>query len=386
MIYLDNAATTAVHSSVVAAIVPCYTDAYGNPGARHSAGRAARTVVDDARVAVAGCLGCPPEGVIFTASGSEADNQALRTGVAWGESQGRTRIVSTSIEHPAILQTLTELLVEGYSVTLVDPNEQGYVSPESIEAVLGPDVCLVSVMTVNNEVGTVQPVEAIAAAAHRAGALFHTDAVQAMGHVPVRMDEMGIDLLSLSAHKFHGPKGVGALAFNPEAFTGTPGLPVPVVFGGGQEHGHRAGTENVPGIAGLACALREAVDDLPRYTSYVGELRDLLEEGLADIPGAFVAGANAMRSPGTLCVCFEGIDRHELVSELDRMGVCASAGAACESGVRSASPVLTAMGVPERIADGQLRLSPCLDTPRADVVTAVAAIREAVAALRERAR
>ncbi len=386
MIYLDNAATTAVHPSVVAAIVPCYTDAYGNPGARHGAGHAARAVVDDARATVADCLGCSPEGVVFTASGSEADNQALRTGVAWGEPQGRTRIVSTSIEHPAILQTLTELLVEGYSVTLVNPNEHGYVSPESIEAVLGPDVCLVSVMAVNNEVSTVQPVEAIAAAAHRAGALFHTDAVQAMGHVPVRMDEMGIDLLSLSAHKFHGPKGVGALAFNPEAFKDAPGLPVPVVFGGGQEHGHRAGTENVPGIAGLACALREAVDDLPRYTSYVGELRDLLEEGLADIPGTSIAGAKTMRSPGTLCVCFEGIDRHELVSELDRMGVCASAGAACESGVRSASPVLTAMGVPERIADGQLRLSPCLDTSRADVVTAVAAIREAVAALRERAR
>ena len=188
MIYLDNAATTAVHPSAVAAIVPCYTAAYGNPGARHTAGRTARAVVDDARASVAGCLGCPPEGVVFTASGSEADNQALRTGVAWGEPRGRTRIVSTSIEHPAILQTLTELLVQGNPVTLVDPDEHGYVSPESIEAVLGPDVCLVSVMTVNNEVGTVQPVAAIAEAAHRAGALFHTDAVQAMGHVPVRMD------------------------------------------------------------------------------------------------------------------------------------------------------------------------------------------------------
>ncbi len=386
MIYLDNAATTAVHPSVVAAIVPCYTAVYGNPGARHSAGRAARAVVDDARATVADCLGCLPEGVIFTASGSEADNQALRTGVAWGEPRGRTRIVSTSIEHPAILQTLTELLVEGCSVTLVDPDERGYVSPESIEAVLGPDVCLVSVMTVNNEVGTVQPVAAIAEAAHRAGALFHTDAVQAMGHVPVRMDEMGIDLLSLSAHKFHGPKGVGALAFDPRPLADTPGLPVPVVFGGGQEHGHRAGTENVPGIAGLACALREAVDDLPRYTSYVSELRDLLEEGLADIPGAHVAGAGALRSPGTLCLCFEGIDRHDLVAELDRMGICASAGAACESGVRSASPVLTAMGVPQQVADGQLRLSPCLDTSRTDVLAAVAAVREAVATLRERSR
>lgn len=386
MIYLDNAATTAVHPSVVATIVPCYTAVYGNPGARHSAGRAARAVVDDARATVAGCLGCPPEGVIFTASGSEADNQALRTGVAWGEPRGRTRIVSTSIEHPAILQTLTELLVEGCSVTLVDPDERGYVSPESIEAVLDPDVCLVSVMAVNNEVGTVQPVAAIAEVAHRAGALFHTDAVQAMGHVPVRMDEMGIDLLSLSAHKFHGPKGVGALAFDPRPFADAPGLPAPVVFGGGQEHGHRAGTENVPGIAGLACALREAVDDLPRYTSYVGELRDLLEEGLADIPGAHVAGASALRSPGTLCLCFEGIDRHDLVAELDRMGICASAGAACESGVRSASPVLTAMGVPQQVADGQLRLSPCLDTSRTDVLAAVAAVREAVATLRERSR
>ena len=386
MIYLDNAATTAVHPSVVAAIVPCYTAAYGYPGARHTAGRTARSVVDDARASVAGCLGCPPEGVVFTASGSEADNQALRTGVAWGEPRGRTRIVSTSIEHPAILQTLTELLVQGNPVTLVDPDEHGYVSPESIEAVLGPDVCLVSVMTVNNEVGTVQPVAAIAEAAHRAGALFHTDAVQAMGHVPVRMDEMGIDLLSLSAHKFHGPKGVGALACRPEALGGAPELPVPLVFGGGQEGGRRAGTENVPGIAGLACALREAVDDLPRYTAYVGELRDLLEAGLSDIPGAHVVGTGALRSPGTLCVCFEDIDRHELVAALDRMGVCASAGAACESGVRTASPVLTAMGVPEALANGQLRLSPCLDTSRTDVIAAIVAVHDAVAALREKNR
>ena len=381
MIYLDNAATTAVHPSVVEAMLPCYTSVFGNPGARHAAGRAAHAAVEDARATVAACLGTIPAGVVFTASGSEADNQALRTGVAWGAPHGRTRIVSTTIEHPAILQTLTELLVEGYSVTLVDPDDQGVVHPEAIEAVLGPDVCLVSVMTVNNEVGTVQPIAALAQAAHGCGALFHTDAVQALGHVPVRLDEMGIDLASLSAHKFHGPKGSGALVYTPAALN-TPSLPTSVVFGGGQEHGHRAGTENVPGIVGLATALHEAIDDLPCYTEHVGHLRRLLEDGVRHLPGAHIMGEKVLRSPGTLCVCFEGVDRHGLVAELDRRGVCASAGAACESGVRSASPVLTAMGVPASLANGQLRLSPSLDTTEAEVAAAIAALGDAVTALR----
>lgn len=381
MIYLDNAATTAVHPSVVEAMLPCYSQTFGNPGARHAAGRAAHAVVEEARATVAACLGTTPAGVVFTASGSEADNQALRTGVAWGAARGRNRIVSTTIEHPAILQTLTELLVEGYPVTLVDPDEQGIVHPDAIEAALGPDVCLVSVMTVNNEVGTVQPVAAIAELAHACGALFHTDAVQAIGHVPVGLDEMGIDLASLSAHKFHGPKGSGALVYNPAAL-GSLSLPVSVVFGGGQEGGHRAGTENVPGVAGLAVALREAIDDLLRYTEHVGRLRRQLEEGVRDIDGAHVMGELASRAPGTLCVCFEGLDRHKLVAALDQRGVCASAGAACESGVRSASPVLTAMGVPTALADGQLRLSPSLDTTEDDIAHALEALHDAVSTLR----
>lgn len=381
MIYLDNAATTSVHPSVVEVMVPCYTEVFGNPGARHRAGRAAHEAVQVARTTVAACLDCSPKGVIFTASGSEADNQALRTGVAWGAPRCRTRIVSSTIEHPAILQTLTELLVEGYSVTLVDPDNQGVVHPEGVEAVMGPDVCLVSIMTVNNEVGTVQPIEALASVAHAHGALFHTDAVQAVGHVPVALRAMGIDLASLSAHKFHGPKGSGALLYSPDAL-GSSALPTSVVFGGGQEGGHRAGTENVPGIVGLAAALQAAIDDLPRYTAQVGRLRSKLEEGIGSLPGAHIMGAQALRSPGTLCVCFEDIDRHDLVASLDCRGVCASAGAACESGVRSASPVLTAMGVPSSLANGQLRLSPSLDTTEEEIATALSALDDALAALR----
>ena len=318
---------------------------------------------------------------MFTSGGSEADNQALRTAAAWGRAHGRTRIVSSQIEHPAILNTLSELMIEGFDVTLLAPTGEGVVRAEDIEAAMGPDVCAVSLMAVNNEVGTVQPFEEAARLAHAAGALFHTDTVQAAGHIALDADAMGIDMLSVSAHKFHGPKGVGLLMCRSQAF-GEPLAPVSLILGGGQERGRRAGTENVPGIVGLAAALKEANRDLPRYQAEVGALRDRLQTRLAGIPGAHVLGGRAPRIAGTLGMCFEGVDRQALVAALDRKGICAAGGSACASGATHPSPVLTAMGVDPALARGQLRLSLSVDTTAAEVDEAARAIEETVAHLR----
>ena len=381
MIYLDNAATTFVHEGVLDAMLPYLRDMCGNPGAQHAAGRAARYAIDEAREDVAVCLGCKPGEVVFTSGGSEADNQALRTGAAWGRAHGRTRIVSSQIEHPAVLQTLKLLEDEGLTVTLLAPTEKGVVRVEDIEAAMGPDVCALSLMAVNNEVGTVQPFEEAARLAHEAGALFHTDAVQAAGHIALDAAAMGIDMLSVSAHKFHGPKGVGALVCRAQAF-GEPLPPARIVLGGGQERGWRAGTENVPGIVGMACALKEAIPDLPRYQGKIAALRDGLQERLASIPGAHILGAQAPRIAGTLGMCFEGVDRQALVAALDRRGVCAAGGSACAAGATRPSPVLAAMGVPPELARGQLRLSLSIDTTAGEVEQAAQAIEDTVARLR----
>ena len=381
MIYLDNAATTYVHPAVLEAMLPYLSDVCANPGAQHSAGRAARYAVDEAREDVAGELGCKPSEVVFTSGGSEADNQALRTAAAWGQAHSRTRIVSSQIEHPAILNTLSELMIEGFSVTLLAPSAEGVVSVEDIAQAMGPDVCAVSLMAVNNEIGTVQPFQEAARLAHEAGALFHTDAVQGAGHVAIDVGAMGIDMLSVSAHKFHGPKGVGLLACRNRAFD-EPLAPVSLILGGGQERGHRAGTENVPGIVGLAAALKEANRDLPRYQEEVGALRDLLQRELSSIEGAHVLGEHAPRIAGTLGMCFEGVDRQALVATLDRKGVCAAGGSACESGATHPSPVLTAMGIAPELARGQLRMSLSVDTTAEEIATAVQAIKDTVAHLR----
>ena len=381
MIYLDNAATTYVHQGVLEAMLPYLTDTCANPGAQHAAGRAARYAVDEAREDVAVELGCKPAEVVFTSGGSEADNQALRTAAAWGRTHGRMRIVSSQIEHPAILNTLSELMIEGFDVTLLAPTGEGVVRAEDIEAAMGPDVCAVSLMAVNNEVGTVQPFEEAARLAHEAGALFHTDTVQAAGHIALDADAMGIDMLSVSAHKFHGPKGIGLLMCRSRAF-GEPLTPVSLILGGGQERGRRAGTENVPGIVGLAAALKEANRDLPRYQEEVGALRDRLQAALACIPGAHVLGGHTPRIAGTLGMCFEGVDRQALVAALDRKGICAAGGSACASGATHPSPVLTAMGVDPALARGQLRLSLSVDTTAAEVDEAACAIEETVARLR----
>ncbi len=381
MIYLDNAATTFVHKSVLEAMLPYLTDVCANPGGQHAAGRAARYAVDEAREDVADCLGCRPSEVIFTSGGSEADNQALRTAAAWGRAHGRMRFVSSQIEHPAVLKTLDALKAEGFEVTLVAPDERGVVRVEDIEAAMGTDVCALSLMAVNNEVGTIQPFEQAAQLAHEAGALFHTDTVQAAGHIALDAAVMGIDMLSISAHKFHGPKGVGLFMCRSVAL-GEALTPAKLILGGGQERGWRAGTENVPGIVGLAAALKEADRDLPRYQEEVATLRDRLQERIAAIPGARVLGEHAPRIAGTLGMCFEGVDRQALVAALDRKGICAAGGSACASGATHPSPVLCAMGIDPALARGQLRLSLSIDTTQAEVDEAARAIEDTVAHLR----
>lgn len=376
MIYLDNAATTAVHESVLAAMLPYFTQVCGNPGSVHAAGRDALRAVMDARASVAANLGCKPREVIFTSGGTESDNQALCTMAQWGRAQGRTRIVSSAIEHPAVLRMLDALAAEGFQVTLVNPDVRGAVTTETVAAALGDDVCGVSIMAANNETGVVQPIAAIAKAVHEAGALFHTDAVQAVGHIPLDAQAQGIDLLSISAHKFHGPKGAGALACR------LPQGAQPIIVGGGQERGHRAGTENVPGIVGLAAALREACASLDDDAARVASLRDRLQGRLAAIPGAHVIGADAPRVPGILNVCFEGLDHQTLLPLLDARGICASAGSACSAGAVQPSHVLRAMGISDDLAHGSLRFSLSVDTTADEVDAAASAVEEVVASLR----
>ncbi len=382
MIYADNAATTSVHEGVLQAMLPFFSQTFGNPGAQHAAGRAAAEAVRTSRELVAKNLGCDPREVIFCSSGSEADNQALRTAVTWGAARGRKQVVTSAFEHPAILRTLEVLEREqGIEVVRVRPDGEGLVRPADVASAVGPATCLVSVMAVNNEVGTVQPVEELAGVAHKAGALFHTDAVQGAGHISLDVHAMGLDMLSLSAHKFHGPKGVGALICASQAL-GEPLEAACVIHGGHQERGRRAATENVPGIVGLAVALDEACGRLQQDAAYIGWMRNRLIEGLTAIPGSHLMGSLEHRNPGTVNVCFEGANREALVALLDERGICASAGAACESGATGVSPVLQAMGVPRQIAAGALRLSLGCDNTPEEVEVIIAEVGACVDRLR----
>ena len=376
MIYLDNAATTALHESVLERMLPYFGVDFGNPGSVHAAGRTALHAVMDARATVAECLGCTPRQIVFTSGGTEADNQALATGAEFGRGAHRMRMVASSIEHPAVLRALDYWKAQGFVITLVNPDETGVVSARAIEAVLDDDVCLVSVMSANNETGVLQPVSEIAQAAHSAGALFHTDAVQAAGHVRLNAEALGIDMLSISAHKFHGPKGVGALVCRTREGA------EPLIYGGGQERGRRSGTENVPGIVGLAAALEEACETVEQNAARVRRLRDCLEEQLGQIEGAYVVGKVATRVPGISNVCFEGLDHQALIPLLDARGVCASAGSACSAGAVKISHVLRAMGVSESLAKGSVRFSLSVDTTQEDGDAAAAAMREIAASLK----
>ena len=352
-IYADNAATTAVSDTALAAMLPCFQEVYGNPSSLHSPGQRAAEKLAAARETFAKYLNADPREITFTSGGSEADNQALRSAAALGARKGKKHIISTKFEHHAILHTLEALEKEGYEVTLLDIPPDGIVTAEQVQAALRPDTCLVSVMFANNEIGTIQPIPEIGAVCHEAGVLFHTDAVQAAGHLPIDVQAMHIDLLSLSAHKFHGPKGVGVLvARRGIALTN-------VIYGGAQERGKRAGTENIPGICGAAAAFEEACANMEKNAAYVTAMRDKLIQGLTKIPHSILNGDPKRRLPGNVNLCFEGIEGESLLLLLDAKGIAASSGSACTSGSLDPSHVLLALGRPHEVAHGSLRLSIC---------------------------
>ena len=352
-IYADNAATTAVSDTALAAMLPCFQEVYGNPSSLHSPGQRAAEKLAAARETFARYLNADPREITYTSGGSEADNQALRSAAALGARKGKKHIISTKFEHHAILHTLEALEKEGYEVTLLDIPPDGIVTAEQVKAALRPDTCLVSVMFANNEIGTIQPIPEIGAVCHEAGVLFHTDAVQAAGHLPIDVQAMHIDLMSLSAHKFHGPKGVGVLyARRGIALTN-------VIYGGAQERGKRAGTENIPGICGAAAAFEEACANMEKNAAYVAAMRDKLIEGLTKIPHSILNGDAKRRLPGNVNLCFEGIEGESLLLLLDAKGIAASSGSACTSGSLDPSHVLLALGRPHEVAHGSLRLSIC---------------------------
>ena len=351
-VYADNAATTAVSTAAVEAMVPCFQEFYGNPSSLHTPGQLAAERLTAAREVFAKHLNAAqPREIIFTSGGSEADNQALRSAAAIGKRQGKMHIISTAFEHHAILHTLQALQKEGFEVTLLDIPADGVVTAEQVKAAIRPDTCLVTVMFANNEIGVVMPIAEIGKVCREAGVLFHTDAVQAVGHLPIDVQEMNIDMLSLSAHKFHGPKGVGALYVRRN-------IPLTnVIHGGAQERGKRAGTENIPGICGAAAALEEICAKMEENTAKLTAMRDKLIEGLTKIPHSILNGDAKRRLPNNVNLCFEGIEGESLLLLLDAKGICASSGSACTSGSLDPSHVLLALGRPHEIAHGSLRLS-----------------------------
>lgn len=350
-VYADNAATTAMSKTAIRAMEPYYDTLYGNPSSLHSVGQRATEALEAARAKVASCLGAKPEEIYFTSGGSEADNQAIRSAALVGARKGKRHIISTAFEHHAVLHTLKKLEREGFEVTLLGVGSQGLVKAEDVAAAIREDTALVTIMYANNEVGTIQPIAEIGALCREKGIPFHTDAVQAVGHLAIDVERDQIDMLSLSAHKFHGPKGVGALYCRK-------GLPLlPFIEGGAQERNRRAGTENLAGIAGLAAALEEANVNLERNAAHITALRDKLIDGLSQIPHARLNGDREHRLPGNVSFCFEGIEGESLLLLLDAKGVAASSGSACTSGSLDPSHVLLALGLPHEVAHGSLRLS-----------------------------
>ena len=352
-IYTDNAATTRMSDTAVAAMLPCLQGNYGNPSSLHSVGQRAAEALQGARETVARCLGCDPKEIIFTSGGSEADNQAIISAARFGALKGKKHIISTAFEHHAVLHTLKKLEKEGFEVELLDVGELGTVTPEQVAKAIRPDTALVTIMYANNEIGSILPIPEIGAVCREKGVLFHTDAVQAAGHLHINVREQNIDMLSLSGHKFHGPKGSGVLYVKK-------GMPlVNVIEGGAQERGKRAGTENLPAIVGMAAALQEACDHIDENAAKVTALRDKLIAGLSQIPHSALNGDPVHRLPGNVNFCFEGIEGESLLLLLDAKGICASSGSACTSGSLDPSHVLLAIGRPHEVAHGSLRLSLC---------------------------
>ena len=350
-VYADNAATTCVSRAALDAMFPYLLEDYGNPSSLYAFGQKAQEALQEARETVAKCIGATPREIYFTSGGSEADNQAIVSAARVGARHGKKHLISTKFEHHAVLHTLKKLEKEGFEVTLLDVHADGVVRLEDVEGAIRPDTCLVTVMFANNEIGTIQPIREIGALCRERGIPFHTDAVQAAGHMPIDVVEMNIDMLSMSGHKFHAPKGVGVLYAKRN-------MPlVNIIEGGAQERGKRAGTENVAGIVALAAALKESCEHMEENTAKIIPMRDKLFAELSKIPHSKINGSLEHHVPGTVNMCFEGIEGESLLLLLDREGICASSGSACTSGSLDPSHVLLSIGLPHEVAHGSLRLS-----------------------------
>jgi len=376
-VYADNAATTRVSKTALEAMLPYFTDIYGNPSSLHSAGQEAKEALENARERIAKHLGCQPREVYFTSGGTEADNMAIRSAAALGARKGKKHIISTAFEHHAVLHTLKKLEKEGFEVTLLSVEGTHNITARQVKDAIREDTCLVTCMFANNEIGSVLPIREIGAVCKEAGVPFHTDAVQAAGHLPINVKDDNIDMLSLSGHKFHGPRGAGVAYIR----RGIP--PVNVIEGGGQERGKRPGTENLPGIMGMAAALDEAIANMDAHTAHVTALRDKLIEGLSKVPHCVLNGDPVNRLPGNVSFCFEGIEGESLLLLLDAKGVCASSGSACTSGSLDPSHVLLAIGRPHEIAHGSLRLSLCAENTEEEVDHILKVVPEVVEYLRK---
>ena len=375
-VYADNAATTKMSKTAIDAMVPCFEKFYGNPSSLHTIGQEAKEVLEDARARVAACLGCEPREIYFTSGGSEADNQAIISAARLGQRKGKMHIISTAFEHHAVLHTLEKLKKEGFDITLLEVKENHNITAQQVKDAIREDTCLVTVMYANNEIGSVLPIKEIGAVCKEAGVPFHTDAVQAVGHLRINVKEENIDMLSLSAHKFHGPKGVGALYCRR-------GFPlVNVIDGGAQERGKRAGTENLAGICGMTAALEEACAHIDENAKKVGALRDKLIHGLSQIPHCALNGDPVNRLPGNVSFCFEGIEGESLLLMLDMQGIAASSGSACTSGSLDPSHVLLAIGRVHDVAHGSLRLSLCEENTEEEMDHILAVVPQVVQYLR----
>ncbi len=375
-VYVDNAATTRMSTVAIEAMARYMDKVYGNPSSLHTVGQVAAECLQEARQTVADILGCESGEIIFTSGGSESDNQAIISAARLGEKKGKKHIISTNFEHHAVLHTLKKLKNEGFDVTLLEVGENGIVTVEQVEKSIRPDTCLVTIMYANNEIGTIQPIGEIGALCRKNGVVFHTDAVQAVGHLHIDVREENIDMLSLSAHKFHGPKGVGALYCRKGIMLTN------LIEGGAQERGKRAGTENVPAIMSMAVALKEASGRINEAKEKLIGLRDRLIDGLLEIPHSILNGDREMRLYGNVNICFEGIEGESLLLLLDDRGVCASSGSACTSGSLDPSHVLLAIGRPHEVAHGSLRLSLAECNTMEEVEYIIQAVKEVVEYLR----
>jgi len=375
-IYADNAATTKMSRTAIDAMIPYMEKIYGNPSSLYEIGQRAKEALEEARTEVAAAINAEPREIYFTSGGSEADNQALRSAAEIGKRKGKKHIISTAFEHHAILHTLNRLEKEGFEITLLPVHEDGLVVPQELEAAIREDTCLVTIMTANNEIGTIQPIAEIGAICKKHGVLFHTDAVQAVGHLPIDVKASQIDMLSASAHKFHGPKGTGFLYVRR-------GVPLTnLIEGGAQEKGKRAGTENIPGIMSMTAALKEAVAGIEKNSAHQAALRDRLIAGLKEIPHSALNGDAVKRLPGNVNFCFEGIEGESLLLLLDDKGISASSGSACTSGSLDPSHVLLAIGRVHDVAHGSLRLSLGEEITEEEVDYIIQSVREVVEYLR----